>query len=128
MTVLSMTEVSKACGILFGPQVEVSLDFLKYLEPSGLKSAYRKKALETHPDRARIIGKDETKMTELFRETTFAYNKLISVIKSNGKILLRNRVGLRQKGKRAVRGEINRQASPGSLIVFTPEISPGDIC
>ncbi len=97
MTVLSMAEVSKACGILFGPQVEVSLDFLKYLQPSGLKSAYRKKALETHPDRAKAIGEDEAKMAELFRETTLAYNHLTSVIKNNGTILLGNDVGLRKK-------------------------------
>ncbi|MBW1780325.1 MAG: hypothetical protein JRL30_06260 [Deltaproteobacteria bacterium] len=65
MTVLTMREASKACGILFGPQVEASLDFLKYLQPSGLKAAYRRKALETHPDRADAIGKDQAEMTQL---------------------------------------------------------------
>ncbi len=123
MTVLSMTEVSKACGILFGPQVEVSLDFLKYLQPSGLKSAYRKKALETHPDRARIIGEDETKMTELFRETTFAYNKLISVIKSNRTIFLRNRVGLRKKREESSEREHQQTGFSG----FSDRFYTGDI-
>ena len=32
--------------------IDVSVEFLRYLKPSGVKAAYRKRALETHPDRA----------------------------------------------------------------------------
>jgi hypothetical protein len=86
MTGLTMTEASRACGILFGPQVTPSQEFFRYLQPSGLKSAYRKKALETHPDRAGAIGEDAAKMTELFLEATYAYHRLLPIITGGGAI------------------------------------------
>lgn len=89
MSALSIPEVFDACGLLFGPEVEISLDFLKYLEPSGLRSAYRKKALETHPDRAKALGRDEAKMSERFREATLAYERLIPIVRNKGTVLLR---------------------------------------
>lgn len=64
---------------------------------SGLKAAYRKKAFETHPDRAKVVGEDEAKMTKLFLDATSAYNKLTPIIKSNGTILLGNKIDLRRK-------------------------------
>ena len=88
-----MPEVFDACSLLFGPQVEVSLHFLKYLELSGLRSAYRKKALETHPDRAKALGKDEAQMNECFREATLAYEKLIPIVANKGGVLLRGQPG-----------------------------------
>lgn len=39
-----------ACRELFGPEVETCPEFLHYLQPSGIKSAFRRKAKETHPD------------------------------------------------------------------------------
>ncbi|MCF8082675.1 MAG: J domain-containing protein [Deltaproteobacteria bacterium] len=87
MTVVSMTEANKACSILFGPQVKASLDFFTYLQPSGLKSAYRKKALETHPDRAGAVGEDRAVMTKRFLEATVAYQNLLPIIESNGAVL-----------------------------------------
>lgn len=77
-------DLLKACGILFGPGVDVSTDFLRYLRPAGLRAAYRQKALETHPDRARVLGMDEGKMAELFKATTLAYERLRSVITAEG--------------------------------------------
>ncbi|MFO7985846.1 MAG: J domain-containing protein [Desulfatiglandaceae bacterium] len=100
MAVLSMTEANKACDILFGPQVNASLDFFKYLQPSGLKAAYRKKVLETHPDRASTIGEDRHKMTERFLEATLAYNNLLPIIKSNGAVLLHNPAGMKKRPQR----------------------------
>lgn len=73
-------EINDACGILFGPEVEVSVDFLNYLQPSGLKAAYRKKALESHPDRARVLGVSEDLMVEQFKQVLWAYEKLCSVV------------------------------------------------
>lgn len=66
---LSRTELYDACGVLFGPQVDISFEFFRYLQPSGLKDAFRKKALETHPDRAKALGKDESKLNELFEDS-----------------------------------------------------------
>ena len=64
------------------------MNFLKYLQPSGLKAAYRKRALETHPDRGKIIGEDEAKMTERFVEATLAYKKLTPFIRGDGRIFV----------------------------------------
>ncbi len=88
MIALSIPEVFDACGLLFGSKVEISLDFLKYLELSGLRSAYRKKALETHPDRARALGRDEAKMSDRFREVTLAYENLIPIVRNKGVVPL----------------------------------------
>ena len=44
-------QLFRSCEILFGSQVSISREFLEYLQPSGLQGAYRKRALETHPDR-----------------------------------------------------------------------------
>lgn len=40
------------CRVLFGLEAEVSRDFLNYIQISGLKTAYRRKVRETHPDMA----------------------------------------------------------------------------
>ncbi len=91
MIALSIPEVFDACDLLFGSKVEISLDFLKYLEPSGLRSAYRKRALETHPDRAKALGRDEAKMGDRFREVTLAYEKLIPIVGNKGAVPVQSR-------------------------------------
>jgi len=109
---LSIPEVFDACGILFGPEVEISLDFLKYLEPSGLRSAYRKKALETHPDRAKSLGRDETRMSERFREATLAYERLIPIVRNKGAVLLRGQSrAIRNNKKNSARRQAKRDFS-----------------
>lgn len=42
-------ELYQSCRVLFGLD-SISRDFLEHVQISGLKSAYRKKARETHPD------------------------------------------------------------------------------
>ena len=49
--ILTPKDLLQSCKTLFGPEVNVSLEFLHYLQSDGLKSIYRKRALETHPDR-----------------------------------------------------------------------------
>ena len=49
-TSLTEAEVLRACQILFGTEIHISRGFLFYLQPEGLKAAYRRKAKETHPD------------------------------------------------------------------------------
>jgi len=117
---LSIPEVFDACGLLFGPEVEISLDFLKYLEPSGLRSAYRKKALETHPDRAKALGRDEAKMTERFREATLAYERLKPIVRNKGAVLLRGQSSyIRNNEKTNVRRQAKRDFSD---LFYTKEI------
>lgn len=43
-------ELISACRVLFGPDVALSRDFLWYLQLEGAKSAFRRRARETHPD------------------------------------------------------------------------------
>ncbi len=48
--VVAEQELFRACQIIFGNEMNVSRDFLDYVQMSGVKSAYRKRAKETHPD------------------------------------------------------------------------------
>lgn len=73
-------EISHACKVLFGSHTRVSVDFLHSLNNTTLKSAFKKRALETHPDRARLLNKDADKLNELFISVSNAYDKLNSVL------------------------------------------------
>lgn len=87
VTETSIQELFDACLVLFGPETAVSEAYLKYLRPSGLKSAYRKIALETHPDRARTLGKHASDLNDRFAEVLSAYRKLKTAMKDDGIIL-----------------------------------------
>jgi hypothetical protein len=49
-------ELYRACQIIFGRDLTVSREFLEYIQMSGIKTAFRKKALEIHPDRVAFHG------------------------------------------------------------------------
>ncbi len=49
-------ELFEACRILFGADIVLSRDFLAYLREEGITSAFRKKAMEIHPDKALFSG------------------------------------------------------------------------
>ena len=53
---ISRQDLFKACESLFGTEIDISIEFLRYLKPAGVKAAYRKKAMETHPDRAAALA------------------------------------------------------------------------
>ncbi len=79
MAMPAMTErkLYRACKIIFGPELAVSHDFLQYLQRTGLKSAYRQRAMETHPDR----GPDQSefgkrRMAMMFHTVREAYQDL----------------------------------------------------
>jgi hypothetical protein len=84
LIVSTPTTLLEACTVLFGPQVQVSNDFLRYLRPSGVKAAYHQRAFETHPDRARGMGLDEAVLTERFKAINLAYEHLRSVVTEDG--------------------------------------------
>ena len=83
------SQLFDACGVLFGPEVNVSLEFLKYLRPSGIKDAYRCQAFKMHPDRAAALGQDEEILNDRFNTLTQAYECLIGAIKGDGRVLMR---------------------------------------
>lgn len=72
-------QLMDACRILF-PMAEVNREFLCYIQPEGLKSAYRNRAWECHPDAAGGDG-DRLRRTELFRRSVEAYKLLNDYIK-----------------------------------------------
>ena len=73
---MSRQDLFKACESLFGTDIDVSVEFLRYLKPSGVKAAYRKKALETHPDRAVVMDGKADFMADRFKEISLAYQML----------------------------------------------------
>ena len=48
---MNASTLLQACRVLFGGDVVISEAFLGYLQPNGLKSVYRKRVRECHPDR-----------------------------------------------------------------------------
>jgi len=112
MPELSTAELQDACKVLFGSQINVSFNFLKYLQPSGLRAAYLKKAFKTHPDRAKTLGKDEAKLNKLFKEVTLAYEKLNLIIREGETALLKNKPDSRYKKRNtSSRHKTNRGSS-----------------
>lgn len=84
--VLAEHDLFDACRILFGSELNITRDFLEYLQTSGLKTAYRKRALETHPDRIAAMGISEQQHdTDLFRQVQTAYEELNSYIDARQK-------------------------------------------
>jgi hypothetical protein len=63
----------QACKVLFGSHIHITRDFLCYIRASGVKTAYRKKALETHPD-LNIVSEDD------FRSVLDAYQLLMDIV------------------------------------------------
>jgi hypothetical protein len=82
MTVIPEQQLHDACRVLFGPQIEIVPQFFSYLQPAGVKAAYRKLAMETHPDRARLTGVDEAVLEERFKEVSSAYEQLFSYVQN----------------------------------------------
>lgn len=70
-------ELFQACQVIFGDDLSISREFLEYVQMSGVKSAYRKRAKETHPDR--LVGQGsvaQVRGAQQFREVQQAYNDL----------------------------------------------------
>lgn len=84
------SEIFQACETIFGPEVIVSDDFLKFLHPTGLKTAFRKKALATHPDRAGVLGVLAGDLTAQFIDVREAYERLLSFVEAKNKINIRS--------------------------------------
>ncbi|MBF0487161.1 MAG: hypothetical protein HQK98_03285 [Nitrospirae bacterium] len=75
-------ELYDACRVLFGKEVRIDRQFLEYIQPSGVKSAYRKMALATHPDRIAALGVNlQTGQCGDFRVVAAAYEKLTKYLK-----------------------------------------------
>jgi hypothetical protein len=74
-TPLAEATVLQACRTLFGPGPDISRGFLHYIQPDGARSAYRRKAKETHPDfYCTEDSRVQQQQTALFRDILDAYD------------------------------------------------------
>ncbi len=105
---VSRQDLFKACESLFGTDIDVSVEFLQYLKPAGLKAAYRKKALETHPDRAVIVSGQPDFLEKRFKEVSLAYQMLLEFLAAPWMY------SLDEKGALYVRKQPPRPARPAS--------------
>lgn len=60
----------------------MSHDFLEYLQPKGIKTAYRKRAFETHPDRAKVLGIFAGDLNSEFIDVRQAYERLLLFVEA----------------------------------------------
>lgn len=67
--------VVRAGRVLFGPRAEALLGDVAWRKE--LKRAYKRRALETHPDRAHALGRSEAELTREFALVAAAYQLLI---------------------------------------------------
>lgn len=82
----SESNLLSACRTLFGHDVNLSHDFLLYLQPSGAKSAFRSQAKAHHPDGfAGSSAQVRLQQTERFREIRQAYDLIINFLENRHK-------------------------------------------
>jgi len=85
-TVAAEKDLFHSCEIIFGPELDISREFLDYLQLSGIKSAYRKRAMETHPDRAALENdRVQRQRHDLFHSVQEAYENLIAFLDAKEK-------------------------------------------
>ncbi|MHC4884169.1 MAG: DnaJ domain-containing protein [Planctomycetota bacterium] len=73
-------QLVEACQLLFGEKTPVSPAFIDYMQPEGLKSAYRTLALENHPDRAAALGVNADTLAGRFQRINEAYEFLMPYV------------------------------------------------
>ena len=96
---ISKTVLVDDCCLLFDSDIVNYVDFLDKLSPRKLRSAYRKKAFATHPDRAHALGKNREKLDRCFKEMSTAYERLDSIIQSEKKYIIKDAVPKKRKPK-----------------------------
>nr|WP_319392168.1 hypothetical protein [uncultured Desulfobacter sp.] len=116
------SQLFDACGVLFGPEVNVSIEFLKYLQPSGIKDAYRCQAFKMHPDRAAALGQEEDVLNDRFNTLTQAYECLIGAIKGDGEVLMQPSTPRASRGRQRYRTPFETSdPGPGDDHFYSPK-------
>jgi hypothetical protein len=72
----SPEELASACRVIFGPQVRACPDLLAGMSLTQVKRSYRRRALESHPDRATVLGNSTATMDDQFKALSAAYATL----------------------------------------------------
>lgn len=111
---VSKQDLVKACESLFGEDVTVSVEFLHYLKPDGVKAAFRKRALETHPDRAVLLTGEIGALEKRFKEINLAHQLLQQFLSCPWKYSLDERGSIFKPRSRPVHpaGPRPKSASP----------------
>ena len=86
MTPRQEYDLLDACRILF-PTADINRDFLQYIQPEGLKNAYRSRAWECHPDAGGGHDNNQAVCTEMFRRSVEAYNLLSEYLKARKPVI-----------------------------------------
>jgi len=87
MPQVTEAEVFRACRTLFGSELNLSRDFLHYLQPAGVRSAYRKKAKATHPDRFAVAAAStQEKQQRLFQDLNQAHETVQTFLKQRERV------------------------------------------
>jgi len=76
-------EVASALRLLYGDQVTVRPESLGRIDPVDLRNTFRKRAMELHPDRAKILGKSSDELSERFKDVQTAYEQLKKLLSSS---------------------------------------------
>jgi len=86
MSPLSETALLNACRTLFGEELSLTREFLWYLQPSGVKAAYRLRAKEAHPDLHHAAPQQvRSQQTRFFQEINQAYDLLCAFFSERDK-------------------------------------------
>lgn len=93
--------VLNACRTLFGTKAAVSPEFLISLKPNVIKTAFRKKAKETHPDLFTAHDpRVQKRQSELFRVVNDAYDIMRSYCERRDRAGVRTRARVRTEPTR----------------------------
>jgi len=127
-TVVAEEELYRSCRIIFGKDLKVSQEFLQYLQLSGIKKAYRKRALEIHPDKGGSQNLTlQQSMAHQFIDVHEAYKNLVSYLEARDKGLDLNTFSAAVAGHPGERGEKwsapfspteNRRSSTGKTNIY----------
>lgn len=109
MLTTSENDLIKACNILFGSDIASGRDFLYYIQHSGIKTAYRKRARLTHPDTANC-EESRLDLTEQFIETNRAYEQLLDFVSNRDRTVPRHDIGSPAFRREARHGGRNRNS------------------
>ncbi len=121
---ISKTILIEDCCLLFDSEIINYVDFLDKLSPRILRSAYRKKAFATHPDRSHVLGKNREKLDKCFKEMSRAYERIDSIIQSEKKYIIKDEVPKKRKPRSASRRTPAKKAKPTWTVKQTKKAKP----
>lgn len=123
--------------ILFPEKVNNNVRVTAGLDIESLKSAFRSRALETHPDRAAQLGINPENLQERFIEIEHAYNRVLEYLKHRAEQQLRPCEP--RKAKKTETAEKSEEESPsgsglpaivfltGQYLLYTGRIQLNDL-